>query len=195
MAVITANAIIHTMAAAAGTAEVAAVMAKKKQVKKGTPEDPTFINVAENRRARHDYDITAQIECGIVLWGSEVKSLRNGHCNISDSYARVKNGELWLINCDIPEYDKAHQFNHAPRRTRKLLVHQKELKKLDRATQSPGTTLIPLQIYFTRGYAKIKLGICTGRKKHDKRQALKEAEVKRDIRIIMNNRSKRGSRK
>ncbi|MBQ3349992.1 MAG: SsrA-binding protein SmpB [Thermoguttaceae bacterium] len=191
-----ANATILTMAAAAAdTAEAVAAMAKKKQEKKGTPEDPTFRNVTENRRARHDFDITAQLECGIVLWGSEVKSLRTGHCNISESYARVKNGELWLINCDIPEYDKAHQFNHQPRRTRKLLVHQRELKKLDKATQSPGTTLIPLQIYFTRGYAKVKLGVCTGRQKHDKRQALKDAEAKRDIRTIMNNRSQRGNRK
>lgn len=183
---------IHTRAAAdAVMAEVAAVMAKKKPAKKGTPEDPTFKNVTENRRARHDFDITAQIECGIALWGSEVKSLRNGHCNITESYARVKNGELWLINCDIPEYDKAHQFNHLPRRTRKLLVHKKELKKLEGATRSPGTTLIPLQIYFTRGYAKVKLGVCTGRQKHDKRQALKDAEAKRDIRTIMNNRTKR----
>lgn len=168
-------------------------MAKKKE-QKGIPSDPTFKSVSENRRARHDYNITAQIECGMVLWGSEVKSLRVGHCNITESYARVRNGELWLVNCDIPEYDKAHQFNHVPRRLRKLLVHKKELRKIEGATRSPGTTLIPLQIYFTRGYAKVKIGLCEGRQKQDKRQALKDAEVKRDLRTVMNNRLKRGGK-
>ncbi len=166
-------------------------MANKKDKNNVNPADPTFKNVTENRKARHDYDITAQIECGIVLWGSEVKSLRCGHCNITESYAKIKDGELWLINCDIPEYDKAHQFNHIPRRQRKLLAHKKELKKMEAATRSPGTTIIPLQIYFTRGFAKVKLGLCQGRQKHDKRQALKDAQIKRDLRVVMNNRTKR----
>ena len=166
-------------------------MASKKESKQGKPNDPTFRNVCENRRARHDYNIDSQLECGVALVGSEVKSLRGGFCNLSESYARIKNNELWLINCDIPEYDKAHQFNHNPRRMRKLLVHRKELRKLEGATRSPGRTLIPLQMYFTKGIAKLLLGVCEGRQQYDKRDALKKAQVKRDLRIALVNRTKR----
>ncbi len=138
--------------------------------------DPNYKVIAENRRARFDYAIEDDIECGIQLMGSEVKSLRTGQSNIAESYAAVENGELWLVNSYIAPYEQA-MFGHEDRRRRKLLVSKKELSRLWNDTQRKGMTLVPLVLYFNhRGMAKIKLGIAKGKKNHDKRAT----EAKRD---------------
>ncbi|WP_298934224.1 SsrA-binding protein SmpB [uncultured Ruegeria sp.] len=139
--------------------------------------DPNYKVIAENRRARFDYAIEEDIECGIMLEGSEVKSLRAGGSNIAESYASVDDGELWLVNSYIAPYDQAKSFKHEERRRRKLLVSRKELSNLWNATQRKGMTLVPLVLYFNhKGLAKIKIGIAKGKKTHDKR----ETQAKRD---------------
>jgi SsrA-binding protein len=133
--------------------------------------------VAENRRARFDYAIQDEIECGIALQGSEVKSLRAGGANIAESYAAVENGELWLVNSYIAPYEQAKTWGHEERRRRKLLVHRRELARLWNETQRKGLTLVPLVLYFNhKGIAKLKIAIAKGKKKADKR----ETEAKRD---------------
>ena len=133
--------------------------------------------VAENRQARRDYDIEETLEVGIVLLGSEVKSLRAGHVNIAEAYARFDDEELWLINANIPAYKDANQFNHEPKRQRKLLTKLKERSKLIKAIERQGRTIVPLRLYFSdRGIAKLLIGVATGRKNLDKRQL----EAKRD---------------
>lgn len=117
--------------------------------------------------------------------GSEVKSLRNGKVSLEEAHAKVKGGEVWLLNCDIPEYDKANRFNHDPRRSRKLLLHRREIMKFaDRAFEQ-GLTLVPLKLYFKQGRAKLLLGLCRGKKLHDKREKLKKDTVRRDIERAM----------
>ncbi|MEM8655160.1 MAG: SsrA-binding protein SmpB [Pseudomonadota bacterium] len=139
--------------------------------------DPNYKIAAENRRARFDYAIEDDLECGIVLEGSEVKSLRAGGANIAESYAHVDNGELWLVNSYIAPYDQAKSFKHEERRPRKLLVSRKELSTLWNATQRKGMTLVPLVLYFNhKGMAKLKVGIAKGKKLHDKR----DTSAKRD---------------
>ena len=139
--------------------------------------DPNYKVIAENRRARFDYAIEDDLECGILLEGSEVKSLRAGGSNIAESYATVDDGELWLVNSYIAPYEQAKMFKHEERRRRKLLVSRKELSNLWNATQRKGMTLVPLVLYFNhRGLAKLKIGIAKGKKNHDKR----ESEAKRD---------------
>ena len=139
--------------------------------------DPNYKVIAENRRARFDYAIEDDLEVGIMLQGSEVKSLRLGGSNIAESYANVEGGELWLINSYIAPYEQAKMFPHEERRRRKLLVSRKELSRLWSATQREGMTLVPLVMYFNhKGYVKMKIGIAKGKKNHDKR----EAEAKRD---------------
>jgi SsrA-binding protein len=146
-------------------------MAKQKQ-----KSDPNYKVIAENRRARYDYAIDDDIECGIVLSGSEVKSLRQTSSNIAESYAAVEEGELWLVNSYIAPYERA-MFPHKERRRRKLLVSKRELSRLWNETQRKGMTLVPMVLYFNhKGIAKIKLGIAKGKKNHDKRQT----EAKRD---------------
>lgn len=140
-------------------------------------ENPNYKVVAENRRARFDYAIETDVECGIILEGSEVKSLRAGGANIAESYATVDDGELWLVNSYVAPYEQAKVFRHAERRRRKLLVSKKELSDLWNATQRKGMTLVPLVLYFNhRGMAKLKIGIAKGKKNHDKR----ETAAKRD---------------
>jgi len=117
-----------------------------------------------------------------VLQGSEVKSLREGRVSLDDAYARVKNNEVWLLNCDIAEYVQANRFNHDPRRPRKLLLNRHEIRKFACQANEKGLTLIPLEMRFRRGYAKVVLGICRGRRRHDKREAIKKAQAQRDIR-------------
>ncbi len=132
---------------------------------------------AQNRKARHDYEIEDSLEAGIVLTGSEVKALRQGRANIAESYAKAQNGEVWLVNAYIPEYKQAGQFNHEPRRPRKLLLNRREVDRLLAATDREGMTLIPLKLYFNRrGIAKVELGVGRGKKHYDKR----ESEKKRD---------------
>jgi len=136
--------------------------------------------VAENRRARFDYLIEETLEAGIVLSGSEVKSLRAGKANISESYASPEDGELYLINSYIPEYGPAARFNHDPRRRRKLLVKRRELNKLMGAVEREGRTLAPLRLYFNdRGRAKLEIALAKGKKTADKREAKKEQDWKR----------------
>lgn len=147
-------------------------MAKKSQTK-GRSDGL----VAENRRARFDYAVEDTLEAGLMLTGSEVKSLRNGKANIAESYASVEEGELWLINADIPTYEGANRFNHAPRRKRKLLVSKRERTRLAQSVERAGRTILPLKLYFNeRGLAKLLIGLATGKKSHDKR----ETSAKRD---------------
>ncbi|MEM9474424.1 MAG: SsrA-binding protein SmpB [Pseudomonadota bacterium] len=140
-------------------------------------DNPNYKVVAENRRARFDYAIQSDLECGIQLMGSEVKSLREGQANIAESYAHVEDGELWLVNSYIAPYDQAKTWGHEDRRKRKLLVSRKELSDLWNATQRKGMTLVPLVLYFNhRGLAKLKIGVAQGKKVADKR----ETSAKRD---------------
>jgi SsrA-binding protein len=144
-------------------------------------EKPKIKVVAENRRARHDYFIEDEIEAGIVLEGSEVKSLRNGKAQIAESYATVEGGELWLINGYIPAYVQAKTFGHDERRRRKLLVHLKELARLDQGIGRQGMTLVPLRLYFNdRGIAKLQIGIAKGKKMADKRETAKKRDWQRE---------------
>jgi SsrA-binding protein len=130
------------------------------------------------------------LECGIMLVGSEVKSLRKGQVSLEEAYARVKEDEVWLVGCDIAEYVEANRFNHNPRRQRKLLMHRREVKRFAHRAYEKGLTLVPLEMHFKRGIAKVVLGICRGKQQHDKRQAMKKAEAKRDIaRQMMRRRS------
>lgn len=137
--------------------------------------------VADNRKARFHYAIENSLEAGIVLKGSEVKSLRGGKANIQESYAGVKDGELYLVNAYIPEYTEANRMNHEPRRLRKLLIRKTELSKLAVAVQRQGMTLVPLKMYFNeKGKAKVELGVARGKKLHDKRETEKKRDWARD---------------
>ncbi len=138
--------------------------------------------VCINRRARHDYTIEETYEAGLVLTGSEVKSLREGRANLKDSYARVSGGEIFLLNAHISPYPAAQRFNHDPTRTRKLLMHKREILRLMGKVQEQGLTLIPLRLYFNRGgRAKVELALARGKKLHDKRSAMREREARREI--------------
>jgi len=138
--------------------------------------------VCRNRRARHEYEILEEIECGIVLVGSEVKSIRNGKISIEEAYARVHDGELWLIDCDIAEYPQANVMNHPAKRTRKLLLRKRELEKVAESATHKGLTLVPLSVYFSRGFVKVRLAVARGRKLHDKREVLRRKEDAREMR-------------
>ena len=137
--------------------------------------------VASNRKARHDYFILDTLEAGLVLKGTEVKSLRSGNANLQDSYALVKNGEVWLFGMHISPYEHGSFSNHDPRRTRKLLLSKREIRRLLGRVQEKGLTIIPLSIYFKGAYAKIELAIAQGKKSYDKRESIKQREAKRDI--------------
>ena len=137
--------------------------------------------IAQNKKARHDYSIEDVFECGIVLTGTEVKSLRMGRASLIDGFAMVDKGELWLSGVHIPEYTQGTWTNHTPRRNRKLLVHAAEIRKLSARMKEGGLTLVPLSLYFKDGKAKVELALARGKKSHDKRQALKEREAGREI--------------
>ncbi len=134
-----------------------------------------------NRKARHDYFITEEYECGIVLTGTEIKSLREGSCNIGDSYGHVRKGELFVLNMFIGEYKEGNIFNHQETRTRKLLMHKKEILKISDKIKLEGYTLIPLKVYFKNNKAKLLLGLCKGKKSYDKRETIKERDIQREI--------------
>lgn len=154
--------------------------ANKKKAKNTNPM------IAVNRRARHDYFIEETFEAGLMLTGTEVKSLRNGKANIAESYAAEENGGLYLINSYIPEYSGGNRNNHPPRRARKLLLHRREIDKLAGAVQRGGMTIVPLKLYFNdRGIAKIELGLAKGKKLHDKRQTDKDRSWQRDKARLM----------
>ncbi len=148
--------------------------------------------VAENRRARHEYEIIDTLECGIALVGSEVKSLRAGKMSLDEAYGRVDGDEVWLIGCDIPEYEKANQLNHQPKRPRKLLLHRREIRKFASLAYEKGLTLVPLKMYFKNGRVKLLMGIGRGRKTHDKREHLKAKTAKRDIETALRGRGRGG---
>ncbi|EAX47703.1 SsrA-binding protein [Thermosinus carboxydivorans Nor1] len=137
--------------------------------------------VAENRKARHDYHIHETYEAGIVLTGTEVKSLRAGKANLKDSYARIENAEVMLHNMHISPYEQGNRFNHEPLRTRKLLLHRYEINKLIGKTKEKGYTLVPLKIYFTRGKAKVELALASGKKLYDKREDMAERDARREM--------------
>ena len=149
--------------------------------------------VASNRRARHDYDIIDTLECGIMLTGSEVKSLREGKAQIADSYARIDDGELWLFAMHIPPWSYAVGFgSHDPDRKRKLLVHRRELNRLHNETRTQPLTLVPLSLYFKNGRAKVDLALAKGRQMHDRREALKKRDAEREMARSVRNNEKLG---
>lgn len=133
--------------------------------------------LAENRKARHDYNIEDTIEAGIALQGTEIKSIRRGSANLKDSYAQVKGGEIYLHNMHIAPYEEGNRFNHDPRRVRKLLLHKREISKLGDQTREVGYSIVPLKLYLKHGMCKVLLGVARGKKKYDKRQALKEKRL------------------
>lgn len=157
------------------------------------PKPATFDKqktVAENRRARYDYHIEEKYEAGLALQGTEVKALRAGEATIAESYAEVKDGEVWLINANIPEYSHGNRLNHQPRRPRKLLLNAREIGKLFGAVERKGMTLVPLSVYFnSHGRAKVELALAKGKQAHDKRASIKDRDWKRDKARIMRDRA------
>ena len=158
-------------------------MAKKKE--------DGFKIIADNRKARYAYAISETLEAGIMLMGSEVKSLRSGKTTIGESYAHAKDGELWLVNCYIPEYTQASRFNHEPKRSRKLLVHKEEIRKLIGKTQQKGLTLIPTRMYFKNGRVKVELALAKGKQLWDKRETERRRTADKEAREAVN-RSRKG---
>jgi SsrA-binding protein len=148
------------------------------------PQHPQFDKkkiVAENRRARFEYYIEDTFETGIMLTGTEVKSLRFGEGSIAESYAEIKNGEAWLVNSNVPEFSHGNRFNHVPKRPRKLLLHERQIDRLQGSVERKGMTLVPLSIYFnSRGRAKVELALARGKNAADKRQTVKERDWKRE---------------
>lgn len=144
----------------------------------------------ENRKARHDYHIEDTYEAGIVLKGTEVKSLRQGKGNLKDSFARVENGEVFLHNMHISPFDQGNRYNHDPLRTRKLLLNKSEIRKLAAVTQQEGLTLIPLKIYFKRGKAKLALAVAKGKKSYDKRETIAKRDAEREMQKAFRQRQK-----
>jgi SsrA-binding protein len=155
-------------------------MAKSKAEKKA--EESKQRVVVRNRKAAHDYELLDELDCGLQLMGSEVKSIRNNKITIEDAYARLQNGELWLINADIAEYPQASFMNHERKRERKLLVRKPELRKFAEQAEDRGLTMVPLSVFFDRGLVKVRLAVARGRKRHDKRDKLKTKDDAREMR-------------
>lgn len=169
------------------------VMAKKKKSggskKSGGKKDPGITMVAENRKARHRYEVLDSLECGLMLMGSEVKSMREGKLSLDEAYIRVKDDALWLIGADIAHYRNAGMWNHDPRRPRKLLIHSREYNKFAGRAHERGLTLVPLRVYFnSRGIAKCVMGLVKGKKLHDKRETLKKRDADRGLQRAMRRR-------
>ncbi len=141
--------------------------------------------VSRNKRAFHEYHILDTLECGLVLTGTEVKSLREGKCSLEDSYAKLEDGEVWLLGTDIPEYTYGNRLNHKPKRKRKLLLHRREIEKFAGKASQRGFTLVPLRMYFKKGRAKVELAVARGKQQHDKREDLKKADAQREIKRAM----------
>ncbi len=168
------------------TTQRATKMARKKnkEKSKNTPDGVKVI--ADNRKARHNFEVIDSLECGVVLVGSEVKSLRAGKVSLEEAYGRVRGDEVWLVGCDIAEYAQATAWQHEPKRPRKLLMHRRQVQKFARQAHEKGLTLVPLKVYFNeRGIAKVLLGLCRGRKLHDKREKLRKEDQNRDIQRAM----------
>jgi SsrA-binding protein len=158
-----------------------ATMAKSDGKAKGKADDEPTKVVARNRRARFEFDLLETVEAGIVLTGTEVKSLRTGKASLEEAYAGIDRDEVWLYGCDIPEYLQANRMNHKPKRPRKLLLHRREIDKLVAKASEKGLTLVPLRLYFKDGIAKVEISVARGRKLYDKREALKKQDSKRDM--------------
>ena len=141
--------------------------------------------VVDNRRARHDYHLLDRVEAGLVLTGTEVKSLRNGRCNLRDGFVRIDGHEAWLENVHISTYAQGNLMNHEPLRPRKLLLHRKQISSLIGKVRQKGYTLIPLRVYFSRNHAKVEIGLCRGKRQYDKREAIAERDAKREIERAM----------
>ena len=146
--------------------------------------------VAQNRKAWHDYFVEDKIECGIVLFGTEVKSVRQGKVNLKENWGRVHNGEVWAEGMHISPYEQGNLFNRDPLRMKKLLLHKSEIRKLDSVVQKQGYTLIPLELYFKDGRVKMSLGICRGKQLHDKRDSIAKRDSDREIQRALRNRQK-----
>jgi SsrA-binding protein len=145
--------------------------------------------VATNRKARHDYHIGEVYEAGIALTGTEIKSVRKGMISLRDSFARVENGEVFLYNMNVSPYDAGNRYNHEPRRTRKLLLHKSEIRKLAVKTQEKGLTLIPLRVYLNRGLAKVEIALAKGKRLYDKREDIKKRDLKRQVDRVLKERN------
>ena len=151
-------------------------------------KNENFKPIAQNKKARHEYSVLETYEAGIVLYGSEVKSLREGRVSLNESYAAEREGDLYLLNTNISEYPGANRFNHEPRRSRKLLLHRREIAKIASRIKQDGMTLIPLSMYFNhKGMVKVQLGLCKGKQKADKRAAEKEKEWRKDRKQLVDN--------
>lgn len=149
-------------------------------------QDAEGINtICRNRRALHEYEIHDTLECGLVLKGTEVKSLRESSASLDGAYAKIEGGELWLIGSDIPEYSMGNRLNHKPKRPRKLLLHRREIAKFAGKASERGFTLVPLRIYFKNGLAKVEIAVARGKALHDKREATKKADAQKEIRRAM----------
>lgn len=146
--------------------------------------------IAQNKKAYHDYFIEDTYEAGIVLQGTEIKAIRAGRVNLKDSYAQIKSGEVFLVGMHISPYEQGNRYNHDPERTRKLLLHKKEIDKLTGETKVTGYSLVPLKLYLKNGFAKVLLGLAKGKKNYDKRESLKQKEAKRDIERAFRDRQK-----
>jgi SsrA-binding protein len=146
--------------------------------------------ICRNKRAFHEYVVLESLECGIALKGTEVKSLRDGHSSLEDAYAKIEDGEVWLIGSDIPEYEMGNRMNHKPKRPRKLLLHRREIAKFAGKASQHGFTLVPIRMYFKEGLAKVELAIAQGKQLHDKREAKKKAEANREIRRALSQRAR-----
>ncbi|WP_155286179.1 SsrA-binding protein SmpB [Lacticaseibacillus zhaodongensis] len=157
-------------------------MAKKKQ----SPKPDNLL--AQNKKARHDFNIQETYEAGLVLTGTEIKSVRAGKISLKDGFARVKNGEVWLENVHVAAYTEGNQFNPDPLRSRKLLLHKKEIAKLMKATAGKGTTIVPLKAYLKHGYAKVLIGVAVGKHDYDKRETLKRRDQDREMQRVLKNR-------
>ncbi len=156
-------------------------MARNGKKSKKSADDKNERVIADNRKARHNYHVLDTLECGIALAGSEVKSLRAGGLSLDEAYGRVEGDEVWLVGANIAEYSYSHDLNHVPKRRRKLLMHRREIRKFAGQAFEKGLTLVPLKMYFKQGRAKVLMGICRGKQKHDKRASIKDRESKRDI--------------
>ena len=165
-------------------------MAKKTTEKKAqtAPAHIPVKVISVNRQAYHEYEVERTVEAGIALLGTEIKSIREGHAILRNSYALIRRGEVWLENAHIATYDHGNRYNHEPTRTRKLLLHKREISNLTERVHVKGMTLIPLKLYLKGGKAKIELGVCRGKKLYDKRASIAERDVKRDIARIMRGR-------
>ncbi len=154
------------------------------------PHQQGIKTIAQNRKAWHDYFVEEKIECGIALFGTEVKSIRQGKVNLKESWVRVHNGEVWAEGMHISPYEQGNQFNRDPMRMKKLLLHKSEIRKLDAVVMKKGYTLIPLELYFKDGRVKMSLGICRGKQLHDKRDSIAKRDSDREIQRALRNRQK-----